>query len=252
MVSHAKVKLIIAYANAPEPLDTLEQEPTHDIPAQDETTNHTSVPMPVITTLSDKDPKKDRTLNSTVDNDTIGTKPITSDPAVSASSAKAEAETYPSTNGSTGAALDNGLSVAKPDATSTNHDISTPPAPVTTADVITKKAATTSPGAAPDPANVPATSSFATTTTTSQSPTVAATGIPPATPAKTPSNAVIGTPASLNSTTMSPPAKSAHSKVATSDTDIRKRKTSFFKKVCMSLSGRRPADGMTDQERVQG
>ncbi|ORY24697.1 hypothetical protein BCR39DRAFT_472124 [Naematelia encephala] len=77
--------------NAPEPLPPKDEKLPNDLPAQDETTeNHKTVPIPVITAVSEKDPKKDRTI---ANGDTTATKPVSSDPAVSAVDAKKEAET---------------------------------------------------------------------------------------------------------------------------------------------------------------
>lgn len=213
--------LSASYDNAPTPLPA-DDKPEYDIPAQVDTgDNHNHVPMPVITDMSERDPKKDRTLDSTTNSDSVGTKPITSDPSVSAEAAKKDAEANPGTTGSTGAAaaglIPEGTTVAKPDAKSANLDA---PAPATTSsaatpadDTATKisaAAATTSPGMA---GTTPATTGKAAVT--------------PATPAK--GAALIATPASPQSNT-STPAKPAHKK-ETTDADMRKRKSSFFGKV---------------------
>lgn len=82
--------------------DNKEKDIKNDIPAQPETAdmNHQAVPAPVFTTIAPKDPKKDRSLESTDLRDTAGTKPIDAAPGVDAKKAKREEETYPT--GATG------------------------------------------------------------------------------------------------------------------------------------------------------
>lgn len=82
--------------------DNKEKGIKNDIPAQPETAdmNHQAVPAPVFTTIAPKDPKKDRSLESTDLKDTAGTKPIDAAPGVDAKKAKREEETYPT--GATG------------------------------------------------------------------------------------------------------------------------------------------------------
>jgi len=203
-----------SYANAPEPVTSEPEEfSKHDIPAQDEVDNHQHVPATVITPVSAKDPRKDRTLDAPNNTDTAGTKPISADPSISAKDAKREAELHPGGTGSTpdaaqgkvtaaptpaagGAAhIGPGEASARPDATNSN-DVALPPTP------------------AKDTAGLAA----------------------PATPAK--SSAVAG-PGSINSTPASTPAKSAHTKEGTGETvnsDVRKRKSSFFTKIKHAFS----------------
>lgn len=74
-----------------------EKDIKNDIPAQPETVdmNHQAVPAPVFTTIAPKDPKKDRSLESTDLKDTAGTKPIDSAPGVDAREAKREEQLHP-------------------------------------------------------------------------------------------------------------------------------------------------------------
>ncbi|KAL0252900.1 hypothetical protein I308_102292 [Cryptococcus tetragattii IND107] len=74
-----------------------EKDIKNDIPAQPETVdmNHKAVPAPVFTTIAPKDPKKDRSLESTDLKDTAGTKPIDSAPGVDAREAKREEQLHP-------------------------------------------------------------------------------------------------------------------------------------------------------------
>ncbi|KGB77796.2 hypothetical protein CNBG_3634 [Cryptococcus deuterogattii R265] len=76
-----------------------EKDIKNDIPAQPETVdmNHQAVPAPVFTTIAPKDPKKDRSLESTDLKDTAGTKPIDSAPGVDAREAKREEQLHPTT-----------------------------------------------------------------------------------------------------------------------------------------------------------
>lgn len=194
-----------------------EAERKHDLPAQNETReNHTSIPMPVITAISARDPSKDRTIDAPFAPDTAGTKPISSDPAIDPKVAKKEAEQNPALTGSTNEAAKNsantnlgGSHVAtnRPDAPETNHDA---PAPV-------KK--DIAPGEA--------------------TPAPVAKDVP-GTPTKAPVAATNGngTP-SAPVTPMSTPAKSTHKREETSASDVKKRKSGFFSKVShLSLSRR--------------
>ncbi|OCF45235.1 hypothetical protein I317_00757 [Kwoniella heveanensis CBS 569] len=198
---------------------SVEADPEHDIPAQHETIdNHQHIPQPVITTVSDKDPKKDRTANSTSLNDTAGTKPISHDPAVSAKQEKAKAETDLA---SVNAASNSPLNEPKvsPDAPAANI----PPKPDTQAAAASGADASATPSPAPAAAAAPPT------------PAPAA----PATPAKsaaTKTNGAVATPASISSTPASTPAKSTHAREQTTDSDIRKRKSSFFTKIKHAFS----------------
>jgi hypothetical protein len=214
-----------SYAHAPEPLANHAEDRENDLPAQNEVKNHQKVPATIITPVSAKDPRKDRTLDAPNNKDTAGTKPVSSDPGVSAAKAKQDAERHPAGAGSTpavaqglvtatkssqssapGAAApapskpvsDAGLGAgearARPDATSTNPNVQAPPTPA-------KDIAQTPPRAA----------------------------VAPSTPAKV----VPLTPSAL-STPASTPAKSAHTREATGESDVRKRKSSFFTKVSLS------------------
>ncbi|WVR05615.1 hypothetical protein IAU60_002637 [Kwoniella sp. DSM 27419] len=220
--------------SGPLPLkDSSDAKQKHDIPAQPETVNnHKRVPQPVLTTVSDKDPKKDRTLAATNTNnsDTAGTKPIGNSPAVDALAEKRKAESDPI---STKAASDSPLNQSRvtPNASSTNNaekrDTSTRAATASNAPAI---------GATPSTpakvAEVPV--------------TPAKTAQAPATPAKTvvpngssttgPAAATAATPVSAASTPASTPAKSTHAREKTTDSDIRKRKSSFFTKIKHAFS----------------
>jgi len=188
-----------SYADAPEPVSSKPEESSkHDIPAQDEVDNHQHVPATVITPVSAKDPRKDRSLDAPNNNDTAGTKPISADPAISAKDAKTEAEVHPGGTGSTPDAaqgkLGAGEATARPDAKSANV-VESPPTPAK-----------------------------------DSTPTA------PATPAK---SSAIAAPGSVNSTPASTPAKSAHAKESTSgsaNSDVRKRKSSFFTKIKSAFS----------------
>lgn len=213
-----------AYANAPEPLRNPAEDRHNDLPAQNEVKNHQKVPATIITPVSPKDPRKDRTINAENNNDTAGTKPISRDPAVSAVDAKKDAEQHPTGTGSTQAVSQGlvtetkprqssqpvpsaakqssvtgvapGETVAKPDAPSSNPHVNAPPTPPK--------------HTAPAPS------------TASAVPVAAA----PSTPAK--GSAV---PTSTTSTPASTPAKSTHAKEGTTNSDVRKRKSGFFTKV---------------------
>lgn len=202
-----------SHANVPEPLSSEPQEYSkHDIPAQDEVDNHQHVPATVITPVSAKDPRKDRSVDAANNTDTAGTKPISADPSISAKDAKREAEEHPGGTGSTpdaaqgkvtaaptpaagGAAhIGPGEATARPDARNAN-DVASPPTP----------AKDSTPSA-------------------------------PATPAK---SAAAAAPGSVNSTPASTPAKSAHAKEGTTGSahsDVRKRKSSFFTKIKSAFS----------------
>ncbi|KAK8865649.1 hypothetical protein IAR55_000794 [Kwoniella newhampshirensis] len=178
----------------------------HDIPAQDETKdNHTHVPQPVFTTISPKDPKKDRTLASTdVSSDTAGTKPISDSPAIDLKAEKAKAEANPVGNATVPAADEKRIS------------------PDTPANNISKSAPTAS-ASAPTPVPV--------------------SEVPPATPAKTAppvpaSNGVVAaaTPSSATSTPASTPAKSTHTRDTTASSDVKKRKSGIFGKIKHAFS----------------
>ncbi|RXK42612.1 hypothetical protein M231_00166 [Tremella mesenterica] len=83
------------YPNQPAPVETLEKS-GHDIPAQNETTaNHTTVPMPSIVTIGERDPAKDRSADTGITSDNAGAKPISTNPGVSAEAEKAKAEATP-------------------------------------------------------------------------------------------------------------------------------------------------------------
>jgi hypothetical protein len=181
----------------------------HDLPAQNETReNHTSIPMPVITAISDRDPSKDRTVDAPFSPDTAGTKPISSDPAVDPKVAKKEAEQNPALTGSTKETAKNsantnlgGHSVAtnRPDAPETNHSA---PAPIKKD--IAPGEATPAPVAKDAPG----------TPTKTAAPVTATNGAPsaPTTPATT-------------------PAKSTHGREASNASDPKKRKSGFLSKV---------------------
>ncbi|WVW80384.1 hypothetical protein I302_102365 [Kwoniella bestiolae CBS 10118] len=194
----------------------------HDIPAQHETVdNHQLVPQPVITTVSDVDPSKDRSKPSTTLEDTAGTKPISSNPGISAKKEKEIAERDPIR---TAAGSDNPLSEPKvaPDAPTSNI---TPPKKEDQSKNIDKIT----------PSAQPATTTTAPAPVAPSTPAKAA----PATPAKdvsTPAPASAAVPASATSTPASTPAKSTHTKEKTTDSDIRKRKSSFFGKIKHAFS----------------
>lgn len=235
MTTRAKSELTTdAYANAPEPLRNPAEDRHNDLPAQNEVKNHQKVPATIITPVSPKDPRKDRTINAENNNDTAGTKPISRDPAVSAVDAKKDAEQHPTGTGSTQAVSQGhvtetkprqssqpvpsaakqssvtgiapGETVAKPDATDSNPHVKAPPAPPTHT-APTPSTASAVPVAAGSAPAVP----------------VAAA---PSTPAK--GSAV---PTSTTSTPASTPAKSTHAKEGTTNSDVRKRKSGFFTKV---------------------
>ena len=186
----------------------------HDLPAQSETgENHTSIPMPVITAISDRDPSKDRTVDAPFSPDTAGTKPISSDPAIDPKVAKKEAEQNPALTGSTKDAAKNsantnlGVATDRPDAPETNHDA---PPPVKK-DIVPGEATSAS-ASAPAP--------------------VAKDAAAPGTPSKP-----VAAAAATNGTTSTPvtpagtPAKSAHGREASNASDVKKRKSGFFSKV---------------------
>nr|XP_019001922.1 uncharacterized protein I203_05633 [Kwoniella mangroviensis CBS 8507]OCF65383.1 hypothetical protein I203_05633 [Kwoniella mangroviensis CBS 8507] len=180
----------------------------HDIPAQHETIeNHQEVPQPVITTVSDLDPSKDRTKASTSLEDTAGTKPISSNPGVSAKAEKEIAERDPAR---TAVASDHPLSEPKvaPDAPTNN--VTPQKDQSKNVDKITPTPEPAAPAAPSTPAKAA-----------------------PATPAKDVSTPA---PASATSTPASTPAKSTHTREKTTDSDVRKRKSSFFTKIKHAFS----------------
>jgi hypothetical protein len=194
---------------------TKEESPKHDLPAQNETQeNHKTVPMPVITPVSAKDPAKDRSLEGGATATDAGARPIDADPAVSAAQATQKRDVPSVAAG----AIPGGEAVADPKAKEVNQDLKganlgesgiAPPTP--TKDTPASGAATTTPHPAAATATAPAVS--------------------PATPAKTHPAAINGTPASITSTAASTPAKLGHGKEPTAGSDVRKRKSSFFGKV---------------------
>ncbi|WVQ97043.1 hypothetical protein IAU59_004153 [Kwoniella sp. CBS 9459] len=196
----------------------VEADPEHDIPAQHETIdNHQHIPQPTITTITEKDPKKDRTANSSSLQDTAGTKPISHDPAVSAKEEKVKAETDPA---SVNAASNSPLNAPKVSPSAPAANI--PPKPDTQAAAASGADASDVRSAAPAAA-------------AASTPSPAA----PATPAKsaaTKTNGAVATPASVSSTPASTPAKSTHGREQTTDSDIRKRKSSFFTKIKHAFS----------------
>jgi len=183
----------------------------HDLPAQNETReNHTSIPMPVITAISDRDPSKDRTVDAPFSPDTAGTKPVSSNPADDPKSAKKEAEQNPALTGSTNDAAKNsantnlagtGVATNRPDAPESNYDA---PAPVK------KDIAPGEASPAPVAKDVPG------TPTKTAAPVTATNGAPsaPTTPATT-------------------PAKSTHGRDASSASDPKKKKSGFLTKVSL-------------------
>ncbi|WVF70678.1 hypothetical protein IAT40_005471 [Kwoniella sp. CBS 6097] len=198
----------------------VEADPEHDIPAQHETIdNHQHIPQPTITVISDKDPKKDRTANSTSLEDTAGTKPISHNPAVSAKEEKAKAETDPA---SVNAASNSPLNEPKVSPSAPSANI--PPKPDTQA------AAASGADASATPSATPAAAAAATSTPAPVAPAT------PAKPAATKTNGAVATPASVASTPASTPAKSTHAREQTTDSDIRKRKSSFFTKIKHAFS----------------
>lgn len=197
------------YANAPKPLPTSEEiHSKHDLPAQNEQADkHKAVPAPVITPVAPKDPKKDRSLDAPTNPDTKGTKPIDADPSISAVTAKKEAEAHPAGTGSTPAAAQGKVTPTPTPKASTGlsagETAARPDAPSTNNHV----------DSPPTPA---------------KDATPAAAPVAPATPAKdTTAPSALSTPAST-------PAKSTHAKEATGNSDIRKRKSSFFTKASHS------------------
>jgi hypothetical protein len=197
-------------------VDKAEEKPKHDIPAQNETKeNHSTVPMPVITPVSAKDPAKDRSVEGGAVAADAGSKPISSDPSAHASQAKKDAEYAPPP-----VPLNAGETPAAPDAKSKNLDSEQPKS-----------------GASLGEAGIAPPTPTKDATPTTPHPAAAATtptSVAPATPAKThpaATNGTTGTPASITSTSASTPAKSGHGKEATGGSDVRKRKSSIFAKV---------------------
>ena len=199
VISTSGMLTLASYAHAPKPLPTSEEiHSKHDLPAQNEQADkHQVVPAPVITPVAPKDPKKDRSLDAPLNKDTAGTKPIDANPAISAVDAKKEAEAHPGVTGSTSAAAQGKVT---PTSTTLNpgETVARPDAP----------SANNHLASPPTPAKEPVVP------------------VAPATPAK-----------DVHSTTSTPastPAKSTHAKEATGNSDIRKRKSSFFTKVSES------------------
>ncbi|WVQ85511.1 hypothetical protein IAT38_007676 [Cryptococcus sp. DSM 104549] len=217
-------------------LDRKVEEPKREnsIPSQPETApNHTTIPQPVFTTLTEKDPKKDRTLSSTDLKDTAGTKPIDSAPGVDAKEAKREAENDPA--GASGAAKGAvGEKAVAPD-TPANNLVDAKPKPVPATPSTPGKTAT------PAAASGAAAGTGAAATEPSSTATPAKAAEAPSTPAKS-SAAGPATPAKTNgaatasSTPASTPAKSAHGKEGTSASSVKKRKSSIFQKIKHAFS----------------
>ncbi|WVQ71306.1 hypothetical protein IAR50_000833 [Cryptococcus sp. DSM 104548] len=228
----------------------------HSIPAQTETVpdNHQTIPAPVFTTVSPKDPRKDRSLNASESSklqDTAGMKQVGDDPAVDAHEAKQEAEAHPggaSAYGQTGQAD----AEAKPEVQEAKKSA----APDTPANNLATDA-----GREGDAAKLAPQSQGAGNATVSQAGqgavapgaetgagaqkgvTEAATGAPttttaPSTPAKKTNGATTPTAgadaATGPSTAASTPAKSTKSGKAETDGQV-KKKSSFFSKIKHAL-----------------
>ena len=227
----------------PPAADNVESQ-KHDLPAHEETgATHKTIPAPQITTLTEKDPRHDRTLQGTNNVDSIATKPISNDPSIDAKQAKHDAEAHPGLNGSTGSTaqsaqskpaqdrhiyatagtastpvggpaapgpLPAGSAAAAPDQKEANFDA---PPPVRKDNVAAKPVSATQAPATPPKAKANGTATAAST------------------PA--PGGIALAQPGSINSTPASTPVKAAHGKEATGGSDIRKRKSSFFHKVCL-------------------
>ena len=215
-------------ASAP-PLDKIETtSPEHDIPAQSETSaNHTSIPAPAITAVSERDPAKDRTNAATSLTDTAGTKPVSSDPGVSAATAKAEGESHPTSNAAESTAATTGTTAAGYGGVAVAH---VTPAPVA-ADINPAALGPAPTAAATNPAATHPASN--TNTTAAASATSGGTAPPPVTKDAAPITPAKNGTATPSSTTTTPSTQKlgvGHPKAAT-DGDIRKRKSSFFSKV---------------------
>lgn len=206
-----------------------EEAHKNDIPSQAEVAaSHSIVPAPVITDVTHKDPKKDRTMFGTSDVDTASTKPISKDPSVSAKDAKHEAESNPKLNGSTDKAA-HAYSSAGTASTPVTGPAAQGPLPAGETSAAPDRKSTNFDAPAPVQKDAPKATSVPT----------AATVEPPATPSKTKVNGTDNapqTPVSTNSTPQSTPAKSTHGREGTSGSDIRKRKSSFFHKVSSSCT----------------
>ncbi|WWD18168.1 hypothetical protein CI109_102617 [Kwoniella shandongensis] len=175
----------------------------HDIPAQHETKdNHTTVPQPVFTTISPRDPKKDRTLASTDNSDTAGTKPISDQPGVDLHAAKANAEANPGANTTLPAAGEKKIS---PDAPANNNI-----KPVTPTGPTAPASATDAPPATP---------------AKTAPPVPASNGV-----------ASAATPVSAASTPASTPVKSTHTRDTTTTSDVKKKKSNIFGKIKHAFS----------------
>ncbi|ODO07609.1 hypothetical protein L198_01190 [Cryptococcus wingfieldii CBS 7118] len=227
----------------------------HSIPAQPETIpdNHQSIPAPVFTTVSPKDPHKDRSLNASEGNklqDTAGQKQVGDDPAVDAHEVKREAEAHPggaSSYGQTGQA--DVVGEGKPEVQAAKKSA----APDTPANNLgvgregdASKLAPQSEGAGNATVSKAGEGAVAPGSDTEASGkkgvTEAATGAPttstaPSTPAKktngasTPSTPAAVGVATGTSTAASTPAKAAK----TEDGQVNKKKSSFFSKIKHAL-----------------
>lgn len=216
------------------------QAQSHDLPAQSETgANHKTIPAPQITTLTEKDPRHDRTLQGTSNVDSIATKPISNDPSIDAKKAKDDAEAKPGLNGSTGSTAQTAQQgpAQERHIYATSGTASTPVSGPAATGPLPAGSAAAAPDRkeanfdAPPPVKkdnapvqpVSAVQAPATPTKTKANGS--------STPAGTPAPAGIAQPGSINSTPASTPAKPSHAKEGTSGSDIRKRKSSFFHKV---------------------
>ncbi|ODN84022.1 hypothetical protein, variant [Cryptococcus amylolentus CBS 6039] len=227
----------------------------HSIPAQPETIpdNHQSIPAPVFTTISPKDPHKDRSLKASEGNklqDTAGQKQVGDDPAVDAHEAKREAEAHPggaSSYGQTGQA--DVVGEGKPEVQAAKKSA----APDTPANNLgvgregdASKSAPQSEGAGNATVSKAGEGAVAPGSDTEASGkkgvTEAATGAPatstaPSTPAKktngasTPATPAAAGAATGTSTAASTPAKAAK----TEDGKVNKKKSSFFAKIKHAL-----------------
>ncbi|WVN85551.1 uncharacterized protein L203_100699 [Cryptococcus depauperatus CBS 7841] len=218
----------------------LNDKQSNDIPSQTEVAalNHQVVPPPVFTTISDKDPKKDRSLTSNNGADTAGTKPIDSAPGVDAKKARLEEESHPTSM--SGEKIENEKTeikeankAAAPDTPENNlkedrHDVTTSASAL-----------------AGSPVAVGATGA---TTTHSSRPIGASDNTvssePPSTPVKTngAANPTVSTPVASavgSGSAANSPAKSrseiAHAKDK-NDKSVKKKRSSFFAKIKHVLS----------------
>lgn len=195
----------------PPPPPKEDEAPKPDLHAQaDNAADHKSVPAPIIKTISPRDPAKDRTLPQT-DNEKEANQPISSNPNVSAKDVKQQAEAPPAPPGKAGVTA---APAPTPAIVPANLAANTPVAAPTPVDKpVAPAAPVQNPAAVAQAQNVPAASAE-----------------PPQTPTKTAAAAVAGTPGSIASTPATTPQKGAQ----TTDDKIRKRKSSFFAKVCSS------------------